>query len=113
MFGFILLIILCVILWPLIRLILAVTIVSHKARKMRNEFFGNGGERYRQPQPEPTVHKKKIPDDVGEYVRFEEINVTSTRQTDSADNTTKTYVREEQVVDVEWTDIADSGKEAV
>lgn len=58
-------------------------------------FAGFGGY----DEPEQPVRKKKIPGDVGEYVKFTEIKVTAqnSRQVQ--------FTREEQVQDVEWEDI--------
>ena len=53
----------------------------------------------------PGIKKKKIPGDVGEYVKFSEIEADSeTRQTDARGHETYTAT-EQQVVDVEWDDI--------
>lgn len=55
----------------------------------------------------PGIKKKKIPGDVGEYVKFSEIEVdaeTETRQTDARGHATYTAT-EQQVVDVEWEDL--------
>lgn len=53
----------------------------------------------------PRFKKKKIPGDVGEYVKFSEIEVdTETRKTETRGRDTYT-VTEQQVVDVEWEDI--------
>lgn len=60
-------------------------------------------------QPEPHNPSKKIDASVGEYVRFEEIEVTEqTRTTVNPDGSTNTKTHfkiEEQIVDAEWEDI--------
>ncbi len=62
------------------------------------------------PQPEPTSKKKIIDDEVGEYVRFEEVEVTETTTTEKdiktgTERTKVDYRVEDQVVDVEWEDL--------
>lgn len=84
-------------------------------RKLRNSF----GEAFDNPngardanknkKTSPPVKPKKIDPSVGEYVRFEEVEVTAetTTATDSQGNTTtKSEIKvEEQIVDVEWEDL--------
>ncbi len=51
-------------------------------------------------QPQRPRRRKKIPDDVGEYVKFTEIDVKQQYSTSGTD-----YTREEQVSDAEWEDL--------
>lgn len=50
-----------------------------------------------------ATRKKKIDPNVGEYVRFTEINESASTQT-SHDRTVE-YTKEQQITDVEWEDI--------
>lgn len=98
---------------PRILMWLAAYLVRRRAQKMFGQFTdpsraarGQSGKKEPEPAPAPA---KKIDPTVGEYVRFEEIEVEAqTTETLHADGTTErtTQVRvEEQVVDVEWEDI--------
>jgi len=55
------------------------------------------------------IKKKKIPDDVGEYVKFTEVTGNEQQPSNGADNdinrNSKTTTVEQQVTDVEWEDI--------
>ena len=56
----------------------------------------------------PRSKKKKISEDVGEYVKFSEITISETeshRQAGAERNSTT--ITEQQVVDVEWEDLPD------
>ena len=69
-----------------------------------------GTQGYGSQPPKPKRPKKKIDPDMGEYIRFEEINV-ETDQTVTDDPATgtrrvDTSVKvEDQIVDVEWEDL--------
>ena len=57
----------------------------------------------------PRSKKKKISEDVGEYVKFSEITISETeshRQAGAERNSTT--ITEQQVVDVEWEDLPDN-----
>lgn len=78
-----------------------------QAQEQFNQFYGSGAA---PQQPEkPKTAAKKISKDVGEYIHFEEIEVSRTSSTyaeASGQTETTTKIRiEEQVVDVEWEDI--------
>ena len=56
------------------------------------------------------IKKKKIPSDVGEYVKFTEITTTeenrsTTEQDSNGDSNRSTVTVEQQITDVEWEDI--------
>lgn len=82
-------------------------------KNMENVFgnFGNYGGRANEnaPTPEPPKPAKKISRDIGEYVKFEEIDTTvdvkDTKFDDGSEEIEITY--EEQIIDVEWEDIDD------
>lgn len=54
-----------------------------------------------------NIKKKKITRDVGEYVKWEEVEVTEASSTEQNSTTdyTKYYSKEEQIIDVKWEDI--------
>lgn len=65
--------------------------------------YGSDGRR-RQGWTAPTVRRKKIGKDIGEYVKFQEVETTQT--TSSANEGTRVkYTREEQITDIEWEEI--------
>lgn len=55
----------------------------------------------------PAPKRKKIDPEVGEYVKFQEIEVTerSTYTTGNGKDTTVEYSAEQQVTDAEWEEI--------
>ena len=59
--------------------------------------------------PRPGSKKKKIPADVGEYVKFTEITTAEESRTTTeqagADGNQSTVTVEQQITDVEWEDI--------
>lgn len=65
--------------------------------------YGGGAARGKK-RPEPSVRKKKIGRDVGEYVAFEEVRVF---QTDTDGNSTETDAikSEQQIEDADWEEI--------
>lgn len=78
-----------------------------QAQEQYNQFFG--GAAGRQEPEQPKTPAKKIAEDVGEYIHFEEIEVskestTFTKADGQTETTTKIRI-EEQVIDVEWEDI--------
>lgn len=78
-----------------------------QAQDQYNQYYGASAG---QNEPEqPKAPAKKIAQDIGEYIHFEEIEVsseTTTRKDVSGQTETTTKIRiEEQVVDVEWEDI--------
>lgn len=78
-------------------------------RQFRDGIFGEEANRQAESASERKKRSrpaKKIADDVGEYVEFEEISAaqkTEYTHTDGS-STTKTIV-EEQITDVEWEDV--------
>lgn len=113
-FLLILLFLIGVIVWPMIKL--ATTVHSYQ-KNVRNAFRSMNDEAERQRNrnyaenrrggwTRPQTKKKKITNDMGEYVEWEEVSVTeSTETTTSSNESAKTYTREEQVTDVKWEDI--------
>lgn len=54
----------------------------------------------------PVAKRKKIGDDIGEYVKFEEITVIETNETVEKDTTDRgAYSTESQITDADWEDI--------
>lgn len=57
---------------------------------------------------QPTRQRpKKIDPSIGEYVRFQEIEVTTESNTHTTENSSQSYTIEQQVSDAEWEDIKD------
>lgn len=76
-----------------------------------NDLFGTPGAQ--RPGEEPRqrygwsgrrAKKKKIGDDVGEYVKFQE--VAATEESDSRGREETSYAVEQQITDVEWEEIS-------
>ncbi len=63
------------------------------------DFFAGLGDLGGDADPTPALKKKKIPADVGEYVKFTEIK-GSAKPHDPVK-----FTREEQVEDIEWEDV--------
>lgn len=78
-------------------------------RTMRAAGFGGASSPFGNPSGqkpgEPKRRAKKIDPGVGEYIHFEEIEVSSEQKTDAAGRRETKFKVEEQVVDVEWEDI--------
>ena len=112
MFGFLLLLLLIFILLPVFKIGWQ---LWSNMRRMRR-FMANPQEFFRQQQANATASArhphasaprrkaKKIDRDTGEYVRFEEVEV-SEEELVMAQNTTETYTTESQITDIEWEDI--------
>lgn len=78
-------------------------------RKQARDFFGGNPRTDKQtphgdPSRAPKPKRKKIDPNIGEYVEFEEITVSTTSTSENG-HTTTNYRRESQVTDVEWEDI--------
>lgn len=78
-------------------------------RNVNNSFFAGGDTSQGKEPAKPKTAPKKIEKDVGEYVRFEELDVeskTTTYTFSDGEQETRTEIKiEEQIVDVEWEDI--------
>lgn len=129
--SFLSLILIILIIWfllPVIRVAWKIRQAKRQTRSFFNDLFGDAtktdSRRNRHPEqdkPEPKHRSKKIPDDVGEYVQFEEIDIRISSTTDStasdsnstdsnstgktsSSRTTRIQI-EEQITDAEWEDI--------
>lgn len=94
--------------------------IYRQTRRVRNMFrdfgasaagFGSDSEpsqRSRGGWSYPMRRKKKVyTRDDGEYVDFKEVTITeTTTETNDASGTHTTYVREQQITDVEWEEIS-------
>lgn len=97
---------------PLVRGVYTVYVMRKKMRDAVNSMYGRQeGTPRSEPQSRkagwtsPGRRKKKIGNDVGEYVKFEEITVVTT-QTHSEKAPDKGSVTvESQITDAEWEDI--------
>lgn len=110
LFGLLLLILLgYFFVWPLVRVALKINAARRRYSDMMNAAGASGraprGEA-RQPgwSRRQAPRRKKIPDDTGEYVAFEDIRETVTRDTASGASGAD-FVREQQVEDAEWEEI--------
>lgn len=100
-------------LWWIYKLIVGVM----RARNQFRQFFNQAGgvdQHSRQTSTggrkggwsAPLRRRKKIGQDVGEYVRFTETDVTKTEtETNRTEAGSYRVTREEQVTDVEWEDL--------
>lgn len=75
--------------------------VRNQTRDMFNQATGRG-KKQNNSQPQPK--QKKIDPNVGEYVEFEEIQVSETK-TQTSTYSSATYKSESQIDDVEWEEI--------
>lgn len=115
--GEFLLIILAV--WLIPKLIRGFIIINKAQKQVRNIYdqMYNGASdqqaaqtsRERKPGwTAPTRHRKKIDPEVGEYVKFQEIDVKEASETtidSSTGGTTTSFKVEQQVTDAEWEEI--------
>ncbi|MCH5219250.1 MAG: hypothetical protein J1F20_01675 [Muribaculaceae bacterium] len=114
--SFLLLLILVLVVWLLLPVI-KVFWQLHKMRRNPKSFldnlFGNFGAEGTRPKEERHQQQPKkgpkIPDDVGEYVQFEEVDVKveESQYVNNDGSTTTRFKVEEQIVDVEWEDLPD------
>lgn len=104
-FGFLLLVLLFIILKPLIRVIWTVWKAMRQVKNMNAD--ASRQQSHRPGNNRPRRKKKIFQRDEGEYVDFEEIEVTETRSTDTAGNRRYTGSRpaDSRVTDAEWEDI--------
>lgn len=91
--------------WPLVRVLLRVNAARRQYRDMMDGVFGarSASRGSSKPQP-PKRRRKKIPDDTGEYVAFEEV-ACNVRNTARKPADTTDFTVEQQIVDAEWEDI--------
>ena len=116
-FVVLLLIIFFVYYFPRILMWIIQLVVKHKLKKAyQNVFTGNMGNPSGNASKKAphAAGSKKIAKDIGEYIRFEEIEVNETDcaspsddkdKTTSATKTPANFETESQIVDVEWEDI--------
>lgn len=90
----------------------AIWFFYRQTRQMRDfmrdpqSFFNGGARRQNRQQSHagrPARKEKKIARDEGEYIEFTEIESSATHS--DKNGSTKTFTREEQVTDIEWTDL--------
>lgn len=119
LFGLFLLIIFgYFIIWPVVKVLLRINAAKRQFRDMMNggpaaaAGFGAGGRDESRRKGgwsrAPRRRRKKIPDDTGEYVAFEEITVTQTVTESTAgggEHARTDYTVEQQIIDVEWEDV--------
>lgn len=116
MLGFLGTLLLIYIIWRLLRPVLY-SYVRRKYRERINDMFGqafgnasgvNGSATRRRPGPPPRPQKKRkiYARDEGEYVEFEEIEVSAEfRHAESASDDKAYTPREPQVSDADWEDL--------
>ena len=99
------------IIWPIVKLLLKVNAARRRYADMMNAMGGGMNNRARNDSrpggwsgQSTTRRKKRIPDDTGEYIAFEEIEASSCTY-DSNGRESSQYVREQQVEDAEWEEI--------
>lgn len=113
MLSFLFLLILFFILWPLLKGLFRVGYqtwrISRFMRDPEGEFRRRTGfGQQRQAPREPEMKRKKITRDVGEYVEFQERELTVDEKLEmenGATESTRTHVVEEQITDVKWVDL--------
>lgn len=100
--SFLFLALIIFILWPIIRIAIALFSASRRARKA---FTDQYQQQYRQQaQSQPKQRKKFFSSDEGEYVDFEEISATATPSGTASQRHDSPAV-EPQISDAEWEEI--------
>ncbi len=105
---FIFLLILFFIIWPLVKVLIALYAVKKRTKKSFGAFggFSRGQKRQTAWSRFQRKNKKKISRDIGEYVEFEEISATASEDASHDDGMkNEKYAVEQQIVDAEWVDI--------
>lgn len=109
LFGFLLLVLLgYFIIWPVVRTLFKI----NAARKRYADMMNNMGAAGRQERSRKAgwsgrtrSQRKKISDDTGEYVAFEDIRVTNVGSSADSDAHAASFEREQQIEDAEWEEI--------
>lgn len=105
---FIFLLILFFIIWPLVKVLIALYAVKKRTKNSFGWFgpFSRGQKRQTAWSRFQRKNKKKISREIGEYVDFEEISVTASESDKHEDGIkNEEYTVEQQIVDAEWVDI--------
>lgn len=97
---------------PLVRVLTALSRARHQVRDIFGAMNGGAGSRSgqqrsehrtRRPEPQPRQRRKKIDPTVGEYVDFEEVSCTVTKEGNNG--TTTKYKTESQIEDITWEEL--------
>lgn len=108
---FVLLIIILFVVWPLLRFYMMLRKAQRQARDAFSQFQGEGKDGSRQRKGGWSggrqSRKKVIDRNVGEYVEFEEVEISRDSETKTGSDSRKEsgYKVEQQVVDAEWEEI--------
>ena len=112
MFGFLLLLLLIFILLPVFKIGWQIWSNMRRMRRFMadpQEFFrqqqGKAASAQRPHAHAPRRKAKKIDRDTGEYVRFEEVEVSEQELADAQNRRTVSYITESQVTDIEWEEV--------
>lgn len=107
MFKLLLLVLLIIIIFPILRLIIAIWGATRKFKKQYNDFTSGSDTHYNRGfnHRNTTKKRKKIfSKEVGEYVEFEEIKTNETHTGSTTEKTRETY-HESQISDAQFEDI--------
>ena len=94
--------------WQILKVVLRIRRLQRNQRTVFEQMFGGtpfGASGRHQSPAAPKQRKRYGPKD-GEYVKFEEINVTQTTTTVTDDKGQKTVYSETQIEDAEWEEIS-------
>ncbi len=109
---FLFLLFLIFIVYPIVAALIKINKFKRQARRAYNEAFANasgqapeGRQRKAGWSDDTPKRKKKIDPNVGEYVKYEELEVERTYTETSASTRARYTQVEQQVSDAEWEDI--------
>lgn len=103
-FGLFFLIILVALLWPLIKVAFRIWLLRRQVQQAYRQTTGR--QQYRSSSSsgkhgqQGHRRSKRIPDDIGEYIEFEELTVVPDPPHPPVE-----FVRQEQISDAEWEEI--------
>lgn len=100
-------------LFLLLRAVIKGFMVYRKSRRAFESMFGQREtpgtkSKKKETAKKPSQPRKKIDPTVGEYVHYEEIEITAEEKTRTSEGNTEKTTKitvEEQIVDVQWEDI--------
>ncbi len=93
--------------WQILKVVLRIRRLQRDSRAAFEQMFGgmpNAASGARKPEAPQKPRKRYGPKD-GEYVKFEEINITQSTTTVTDDKGQKTQYTETQIEDVEWEEL--------
>lgn len=103
-----------VIVWPLWKLWRIMGAIKKRQQEVINQMFGVGPDdddprkdnsRKKGGWSRPIKRRKKIAEDVGDYIKFSEVRIEHTTTRTGTSQAEYTEYTETQIEDIEWTDL--------